>query len=126
MRHENIILPFRKDTPKLRRLHQVIERLASWCSWRCPLAALAMIIAGHLFSTPSWWWMLYDVVLAILIVLIFSSYGFTIAIGAIIVERPQRWFERVGLLFGVIAGLALVAIGLVGAWELLSSDILRL
>ena len=121
MRHESIILPFSKA--RLLQLCRAVERLAGWCRWRCPLGVLLFILAGHLFHAPFWWRMTCDSFAAIFFVLIFFSYGFTIAIGAIIVKRPRRWFERIGMSFGVLGGVGIAALGIVGAWMLLKGSI---
>lgn len=126
MRRENIILPLRRDMPRLQRLHQAVERLAGLCSWRCPIAAFLLILSAHVFSTPTWWQMICDVLVAILIALLFCSYGFTIALGAVLVERPHRRFESVGRLLGVFGGVVLAALGVIGAWALVRSAIIGL
>ena len=123
MRDENIILPLRKDMPGLLRLHRSVERLASWCSWKCPLAAFFLIIAGNIFPTPAWWQATWYIAVAFLIALLFCSYGLAIAAGAVLVERPHTRFEAVGRLAGVFGGVAFAAIGLVGAWALVKSGI---
>jgi hypothetical protein len=116
----------RHDMPKLLRLQRVIERLSSWCSWRCPLGFLLLTLAGHFFHTPLWWRTTCDIIAVILFALIFFSYGFTIAIGAIVVERPRRWFESIGLSLGVLGGVAVVVLGIVGAWMFFRSFVLGL
>ena len=121
MRDEDIILPLRRDTPKLLRLHRSFERLAGWCSWRCPLAALLLAGAAHVLPTPPWGRAAGDTLAAAFVALLFGSSGSTVALGAVVVERPRRWFERVGPILGVLAGLGLAALGLVGAWAFLRS-----
>ena len=126
MSHQTVILPFRRDAPRLLRFHRAIDRLARWCLWRCPLVAVFFVLAAHLFPTPVWWRAFCDSIVAIAVALLFCSYGLGIATGAFVVERSHRWFERVGLLAGVLGGLALVAIGLVGAWMFFRSSVLGL
>ncbi len=123
MHDENIILPFRRGMPKLLRLHRAVERLASWCSWRCPLGAFVFIVAGNVFPTPAWWRATWYIAVAFFIALLFCSYGLVIAMGAFLVERPHKRFEGVGRLAGVLGGIAFAGIGLVGAWELFRSGI---
>jgi hypothetical protein len=126
MRHQSVILPLRRDMPKLLRFHRAIERLAGWCSWRCPLLALLLVMAAHLFPTPAWWRAACDTLAAFLVALLFCSYGLGIATTAVVVERPGRWFERIGLLAGVFGGIALMAIGLIGAWVFFRNSLLGL
>ncbi len=126
MRHENIILPLRRDIPRLLRLHQAVERLAGLCSWRCPIAAFLLIMSAHVFSTPTWWQMICDILVAILMALLFCSYGFSIAVGAVLVERPHRRFESTGRLLGVLGGVVFAALGVIGAWALVRSAIIGL
>ncbi len=123
MRSENIILPDREDVPRLARLHRAISRLAGFCSWRCPLGALVLVVSAHLFATPSWWKTTSDILVGILIVLLFCCYGLTIAIGAIVVVRPDRRFERIGLLLGIVGGVGFAALGIIGAWALVRSAV---
>lgn len=126
MAQENIVLPLRRDMPKLLRLDRAIERLASWCSWRCPLAGFLLVLVAHVYSTPRWWQVTCDGITTVLVALLFCSSGFSIAVGAILVQRPHRWFERFGLLLGVFAGVALAALGLLGAWAFFRSAVLGL
>ena len=123
MRDRSVILPPRRDMPKLSRLHRAIERLAGWCSWRVPLAAFVLVLAAHLVSTPTWWRLVCDALVAVAIALLFLSFGLSLAISAILVERRRNWIERGGIVAGVAGGTALVVIGLIGAWAFFSSSV---
>ena len=120
MRDRSVILPLRRDMPKLSRLHRGIERLAGWCAWRCPLAAFLLVLAAHLVATPSWWRLVCDALVAVAIALLFVSFGLSLALTAILVERRRNWTERGGIAAGVAGGIALAIIGLIGAWAFLS------
>lgn len=121
--HEKLgMLPFRRDLPKVRRLYRGISLVAGWCSWRCPLAVLVFLLAAHSFQAPIWWRAVCDILAAIPILLIFCSYGFSAALLAVLVERPDRWFEHIGRYLSILGGLAIAAVGLVGVWAFLSSD----
>ena len=123
MRDRSVILPLRRDMPKLSRLHRAIEKLAGWCSWRCPLAAFVLVVAAHVFSTPTWWRLACDALVAVAIALLFVSFGLSLAVSAILVERRRNWIERGGIVGGIAGGTALVVIGLVGAWAFFSSSV---
>jgi hypothetical protein len=101
----------------------MFERLAAWCSWRCPLFALVLVLAAHLFHTPTWWRWGCDAMVGLAIALLFCSFGLSFATTAVLVERRQTRMERVGLAAGVVGGAALVAVGLLGAWALMSGTI---
>ncbi len=118
MRDRSVVLPLRRDMPKLSRFHGASEKLASWCSWRCPLSAFLLILAAHLFRTPTWWRAGCNALAAISIAMLFCSFGLSMAATAILVERRRNWIERTGLVAGVVGGAALMIVGLIGAWAL--------
>jgi hypothetical protein len=120
--HEKLeMLPFRRDLPRVRRLYRTVSLVAGWCSWRCPLAALVLIVAAHTFPTPIWWRAICDILVAIAMLLIFCSFGFSAALLAVLVQRPDRWFEHVGRYLSILGGLAIAAVGFVGVWTFLIS-----
>ena len=124
--HESAVLPLRRDTPKFLRVRRAIKRVAGWCSWRCPLLAFLLVLAAHAFPTPPWFRLVCDTLVAALVLLLFCSYGFSIAADAIAVQRERRRSERLGLFFGVLAGLGLAALGILGVWAFLRSVLLDL
>lgn len=117
------IMRMRRDMPKLLRLQRASVKLASWCSWRCPLFAFVLVLAAHGFSTPTWWQATSDALVALAVALLFCSSGLSLAAIALLVDRHHNWFERLGLVAGVAGGAALVMIGLIGAWALMSSSV---
>lgn len=119
---EPVILPSRGGG-RLRRLDRAVGRLASWSSWRCPLGALVLVIGAQL-SSSSWWRVVCCTLATALVVLLFSSYGIAISLGSLTCQRPDRWFEKVFALCGVLGGAALMALGLAGAWAFLRSAVL--
>jgi predicted permease len=82
-----------------------------------------LVLAAHLFSTPSWWRLVCDALVAIAIALLFVSFGLSLALTAILVERRRNWIDRGGIVAGVAGGTALMIIGLIGAWAFLSSSV---
>jgi hypothetical protein len=60
--------------------------------------------------------MLCDSLIAVLVALLFGSFGLSIATRAILAERPRRWFEPIVLLLSIFGGVVLAGIGLVGSW----------
>ena len=84
-----------------------------------------LVIAAHLYSA-SWWQAVCYTMAAVLILLLFSSFGLCGSMTAMMVKRADRWFEHLGLVFGFIGGAALIAIGFVGAWMLFRSTVLSL
>jgi hypothetical protein len=123
MRDRSVILTLRRDMPKVFRFHRASEKLAGWCSWRCPLFAFLLVLAAHLVPTPPWWRASCHVLVAISIALLFCSVGVSMAATAFLVERRRNWIERVGLVAGMVGGAALVVIGLIGGWALISRSV---
>src|SRR5262245_11727881 len=121
---EKVILPLRGDMPRLLRFHRAAERLASWCSWSCPLVSFLLLIAAHAFSAPFWWRAVCDSVVASLFALLFFSYGFSLASASILVKRPPNWFERLGLAAGIFGGVAFAALGITAAWIFFRKSVL--
>lgn len=115
--HEKLgMLPFRRDLPRVRRLYRAVSVVADWCSWRCPLAALLLTLAAHVLHTPTWWQVASDTITGVLIGFLFCAFGFKMTLIAVLVERPDRWYEHAGRFLSILGGLALVALGLIGAW----------
>ncbi len=121
--HTRVILPLREDLPRLRRLERAVSSVAGWCSWRCPLAGVLLVLGAHAFSAPTWWRVTCDTATAILIALLSGSYGLDLALTGALVQRPDRWFEHVGRLVSILGGVALAALGIFGAWMVLKSSI---
>ena len=120
--HQKLMtLPFRRDLPRVRGLYRAISLFAGWCSWRCPLAALLLILAAHVFATPVWWRVICDIIVAIAMLLLFCSFGFSAALLAVLVERSDRWFEHISRYLSILGGLAFAAVGFVGVWAFLHS-----
>jgi len=120
--HEKLgMLPLRRDLPRVRRLYRAVSLVAGWCSWRCPLVVFLFGLAVALFPRPLWWQVTCDTIIAISFVLLFGSFGFSAALGAVLAKRPDRWFEHVGQLLVIFGGLAFASIGLLGVWAFLSS-----
>jgi predicted permease len=82
-----------------------------------------LVFVAHLVATPSWWRLGCDALVAVAIALLFVSFGLSLALTAILVERRRNWMERGGIAAGVAGGMALVIIGLIGAWAFLSSSV---
>jgi hypothetical protein len=112
---------------KFMRFYGLVERLASWCSWRCPLASFILVIAAHLHSA-SWWQKACYTLITALVALLFSSYGLCAALSSVDVhivhKRINGLLEKIGLVSGLVGGTALIAIGLVGAWVFFKSAVL--
>jgi len=87
------------------------------------LAALLLILAAHVFPAPTWWQTICDTAVAILLALLFCSFGSSMALAAILAERRDRWSEHVGRFLSVLGGVALAALGLVGAWMFFRSSV---
>lgn len=92
-----------------------MTRLAGWCSWRCPVLCFTLAIAANLPAAPTWWRVVCNILVAVLIALAFTSFGLSLACTAILVKRKSNPRERVGVLLGVAGGAALVYLGLLGA-----------
>jgi hypothetical protein len=55
---------------------------------------------------------------AALIVLLSSSFGLSLAMTSTVIKRKGTWIEYLGLLSGILGGVALIVVGFVGAWML--------
>ena len=116
-------LSIRGMNARLLRIHDAVSRLASRCSWMCPVGALILIVAAHVYAA-SWWQTVCYSLMALMIVLLFTSFGLDIAMTSALLKRTDRWFAYVGFLRGVAGGLAFIVLGVLGAWTLLTNALL--
>lgn len=72
---------------------------------------------------PRWSQLVADVLVAVLILVLFCTYGASTALTAVAIQREHRWSERVGLFLGVLGGIALAALGIIGVCGFLRSII---
>ena len=103
---------------------QVAARVASWCSWRCPLGGLILVIVARTVPSEMWQAVLYTLTAA-MILLLFGSCGLAVSLGCLASGRPNRWPERICMVCGILGGFILVAMGLVGAWTIVVRVVLR-
>ena|SRR5579863_10508407 len=117
-RHERIVAPLRRTSAIVLRLHVAMQAIASRCLRFCPAPAFVALIAAECSSNFIWRAGCYTIA-AILAFLVFAPMGFSFALTALLIDRPNKWYERVALLFGILGGIGLVAIGCLGAWGIL-------
>src|SRR5262245_46253778 len=101
---ERVIIPLRRDMPRLLRFHGVLDRLGNAsCCW-CPLFSLVLLLAAHTFAVPYWWQALCDAIIAALVGFLFVSNGLALAICSILLRRPDNGWQRIGLAAGLVGG----------------------
>jgi hypothetical protein len=120
---DQLIAPTRGGS-QVERTAQLVARVASWCSWRCPLSGLILVIVARTVPSERWQAVLYTLTGA-MILLLFASCGIAVSLGCLASGRPNRWPERLCRVCGILGGFILVALGLVGAWTLVVRVVLR-
>jgi hypothetical protein len=81
-----------------------------------------LIIAAQL-SSAFWWQAICYSLSAIVMALLFSSFG--CALASITLKRRAGWWETVGFVGGILGGVGLIAVGVLGRWALFRAMVLN-